>query len=258
MNAKFNLNANVRDMSLAATAIAIPTYFSYVEKAYASDAQTQIKTLLEECKIWKTTHRDFPSDIQEMIDEGFGNISRSTLRKWAFEIDLQQTSDGSSDLEGTINATSLEDMPGGIDKKVCFDVETGVFAGYGTKRECGDTVESSSTARLEYEDLIDFNISNFNTGLTLKKNNIILKSNLHTNFFTANLDGDIDFFDIENPWINDLRLNINNINNQMLDYIDLFEEYAGLKIEKNQNSITISLTGYLNDPQIKGIGPVNK
>ena len=30
-------------------------------------------------------------------------------------------SDGSSDLEGTINATSLEDMPGGVDKKVCFD-----------------------------------------------------------------------------------------------------------------------------------------
>ena len=54
-------------------AIAIPTYFNYVEKAYASDAQTQIKTLLEECKIWKTTHEDIPADVQEMIDEGFGN-----------------------------------------------------------------------------------------------------------------------------------------------------------------------------------------
>ena len=70
-------------------AIAIPTYFSYVEKAYASDAKTQIKTLLEECKIWKTTHEDFPSDVQEMIDEGSGNISKSTLKKWTFEIDLQ-------------------------------------------------------------------------------------------------------------------------------------------------------------------------
>ena len=117
-------------------AIAIPTYFNYVEKAYASDAQTQIKTLLEECKIWKTTHEDFPTDVQEMIDEGEGNISKSTLKKWAFEIDLQQSSDGSSDLEGTINATSLEDMPGGADKKVCFDVETGRYTGYGTKEEC--------------------------------------------------------------------------------------------------------------------------
>tara|TARA_Y100000994_G_scaffold6051_1_gene5557 strand:- start:52 stop:498 length:447 start_codon:yes stop_codon:yes gene_type:complete len=117
-------------------AIAIPTYFNYVEKAYASDAQTQIKTLLEECKIWKTTHEDFPADVQEMIDEGYGNISKSTLKKWTFEIDLQQSADGGSDLEGTINATSLEDMPGGVDKKVCFDVETGLFTGYGTKEEC--------------------------------------------------------------------------------------------------------------------------
>ena len=117
-------------------AIAIPTYFSYVEKAYASDAQTQIKTLLEECKIWKTTHEDFPTDVQEMIDEGAGNISKSTLLKWTFEINLQQSTDGSSDLEGTINATSLENMPGGIDKKVCFDVETGLYTGYGTKEEC--------------------------------------------------------------------------------------------------------------------------
>jgi len=27
-------------------------------------------------------------------------------------------------------------MPGGVDKKVCFDVETGTFTGYGTKEEC--------------------------------------------------------------------------------------------------------------------------
>ena len=117
-------------------AIAIPTYFNYVEKAYASDAQTQIKTLLEECKIWKTTHEDFPSDVQEMLDEGAGNISKSTLKKWNFEIDIDIATDGSSDMTGTINAVSLEDMPGGVDKKVCFDVETGIFTGYGTKEEC--------------------------------------------------------------------------------------------------------------------------
>ena len=117
-------------------AIAIPTYFNYVEKAYASDAQTQIKTLLEECKIWKTTHEDFPSDVQEMLDEGAGNISKSTLKKWDFEIDIDIATDGSSDMTGTINAVSLEDMPGGVDKKVCFDVETGIFTGYGTKEEC--------------------------------------------------------------------------------------------------------------------------
>ena len=49
---------------------------------------------------------------------------------------VTKDSDGNSDLEGTINATSLEDMPGGVDKKVCFDVETGSYTGYGTKVEC--------------------------------------------------------------------------------------------------------------------------
>ena len=95
----------------------------------------KLKTLLEECKIWKTTNEDFPSDVQEMIDEGAGNISKSTLKKWAFEIDLNSDSYGGY-IEGSIIATSLEDMPGGADKKVCFDVETGKFTGYGTKFEC--------------------------------------------------------------------------------------------------------------------------
>ena len=117
-------------------AIAIPTYFNYVEKAYASDAQTQIKTLLEECKIWKTTHTDFPSDPYEMLDEGSGNISQSTLKKWDFEIKLVQDQSGGSDLQGSIIATSTEEMPGGPDKEVCFNVETGRFSGYGTKDEC--------------------------------------------------------------------------------------------------------------------------
>ena len=89
-------------------AIAIPTYFNYVEKAYASDAQTQIKTIFEECKIWRATHSDFPTDVQEMIDENASNISQSTLLKWQFEIDLQQSSESSSGIEGSIVATSTE------------------------------------------------------------------------------------------------------------------------------------------------------
>ena len=116
-------------------AIAIPTYFNYVEKAYASDANTQIKTIFEECKIWRTTHSDFPSDPQEMIDEGFGNISQATLRKWDFEINLE-AAEGTSDLGGSIIATSTEDMAGGPDQKVCFDVEQSIYTGYGTNVEC--------------------------------------------------------------------------------------------------------------------------
>ena len=119
-------------------AIAIPTYFNYVEKAYASDAQTQIKTIFEECKIWRATHSDFPTDVQEMIDENASNISQSTLLKWQFEIDLQQSSESSSGIEGSIVATSTEEMPGGADNKVCYDVSTSTWTGFGTSVECAD------------------------------------------------------------------------------------------------------------------------
>jgi prepilin-type N-terminal cleavage/methylation domain-containing protein len=117
-------------------AIAIPTYFNYVEKAYASDANTQIKTIFEECKIWRATHSDFPSDVDEMIEEDASNISQSTLLKWQFEIDLTQSTESSSGIEGSIIATSTEEMPGGSDKKVCFDATEGRFTGYGTSEEC--------------------------------------------------------------------------------------------------------------------------
>ena len=103
-------------------AIAIPTYFNYVEKAYASDANTQIKTIFEECKIWRATHSDFPSDVDEMIQEDASNISQSTLLKWQFEIDLTQSTETSSGIEGSIIATSTEEMPGGSDKKVCSKI----------------------------------------------------------------------------------------------------------------------------------------
>ena len=117
-------------------AIAIPTYFNYVEKAYASDANTQIKTIFEECKIWRATHSDFPSDVDEMIQEDASNISQSTLLKWQFEIDLTQSTETSSGIEGSIIATSTEEMPGGSDKKVCFDALEGAFTGYGTSVVC--------------------------------------------------------------------------------------------------------------------------
>ena len=117
-------------------AIAIPTYFNYVEKAYASDANTQIKTIFEECKIWRATHSDFPSDVDEMIEEDASNISQSTLLKWQFEIDLTQSSESACGIEGSIIATSTEEMPGGSDKKVCFDATEGKFTGYGTSEEC--------------------------------------------------------------------------------------------------------------------------
>ena len=114
-------------------AIAIPTYFKYVEKAYASDANTQIKTLFEECKIWKTTHADFPTDLDMMEEEGAANVSTSTKEKWDLTWKLEINTDG--EIEGFMKAESLEGMSGGEGETVCFDAVSGRFTGYGTKDE---------------------------------------------------------------------------------------------------------------------------
>ncbi len=105
--------------------VAIPTYFSYVEKAYASDAKTQIKNILMNADIYRQEQGQYPDDIEEM-ENGYLDIKQSVKEKWNFEIDLSE--DGST---GTIAATSTEKMEGGADKTVTFDVETGKFSGYG-------------------------------------------------------------------------------------------------------------------------------
>ena len=105
--------------------VAIPTYFSYVEKAYASDAKTQIKNILMNADIYRQEQGSYPDDITDM-ENGYLDIKESVKEKWTFEIDLSE--DGST---GTLSATSTEKMEGGADKTVTFDVETGKFSGYG-------------------------------------------------------------------------------------------------------------------------------
>ena len=112
--------------------VAIPTYFSYVEKAYASDAKTQIKNILMNADIYRQEQGSYPDDITEM-ENGYLDIKESVKEKWNFEIDLSE--DGTT---GTIVATSTEKMDGGADKTVTFDVETGRYSGYGQGDEEGD------------------------------------------------------------------------------------------------------------------------
>ena len=41
-------------------AIAIPTYFDYVERGYASDAKVQMKNILENSKLYYSENAEFP------------------------------------------------------------------------------------------------------------------------------------------------------------------------------------------------------
>lgn len=106
--------------------VAIPTYFDYVKKGYASDAKVQLKNILMNSEIYRQTEGEYPTNIKDMEEMGYLDIKKSVLEKWNFEIDIAE--DG---LTGTIAATSTENMSGGADHTVTLDVETGNFTGYG-------------------------------------------------------------------------------------------------------------------------------
>ena len=95
-----------------------------LESRSFSDIKFVMKNLLEGCKIWKTTHKDFPIDIQNMINEEIINISESILKKWLFEIDIQLIINGGSSLEGTITATGLDEEY----LKIIYDIKEDIFS----------------------------------------------------------------------------------------------------------------------------------
>ena len=65
-------------------------------------------------------------------------------------------------------------------------------------------------------------------------------------------------YDIENPWINKLNLNISSITPVCENYITLLEKESGINFERLYNAINIELTGYLNHPTIKGFTIINQ
>ena len=107
-------------------AIAIPTYYSYVQKGYASDAKVQIQNMVKSAEIFRNETGDYPGGWEEMEEQGYIDIPQSVKNKWDFEISLDEDGVG-----GTISATSTEQMSGGQGKRVAYDKREGKFTGYG-------------------------------------------------------------------------------------------------------------------------------
>jgi len=101
-------------------------------------------------------------------------------------------------------------------------------------------------------------LSSFKSNFKLNENNMRIKSDLLTSFFTARLNANIDTENKDNPWINNASLSISNINPIMDDYIRLFEQQNGIKIQRLYNSINISASGSFNNPVINGIEPLTR
>ena len=112
--------------------VAIPTYFKYVERGYASDAKVQIKNILQNAELYRQETGQWPTDVEIMIAEGYIELKRSILNKWEFTVQLEDNEMGTS---GQISATSLPAMHGGEGHQVIFLVDEGEYVGYGQKRQ---------------------------------------------------------------------------------------------------------------------------
>ena len=112
--------------------VAIPTYFKYVERGYASDAKVQIKNILQNAELYRQETGDWPTDVETMNAEGYIELKRSILNKWEFTIQLEDDEVGTS---GQISATSLPGMQGGEGNQIIYLVDEGEYVGYGQKRQ---------------------------------------------------------------------------------------------------------------------------
>ena len=112
--------------------VAIPTYFKYVERGYASDAKVQIKNILQNAELYRQETGQWPTDVETMMADGYIELKRSILNKWEFTVQLEDDDIGTS---GQISATSLPAMHGGEGHQVVFLVDEGEFVGYGQKRQ---------------------------------------------------------------------------------------------------------------------------
>ena len=112
--------------------VAIPTYFKYVERGYASDAKIQIKNILQNSELYFAETGQWPADVKTLEDEGYIELKTSIKNKWEFTIQLEANDVGTS---GQISATSLPGMQGGEGKQIIFLVDEGEYVGYGQKRQ---------------------------------------------------------------------------------------------------------------------------
>ena len=112
--------------------VAIPTYFKYVERGYASDAKVQIKNILQNAELYRQETSDWPTDVETMVAEGYIELKGSILNKWEFTVQLEDNEVGTS---GQISATSLPGMQGGEGHQIIYLVDEGEYVGYGQKRQ---------------------------------------------------------------------------------------------------------------------------
>jgi len=113
-------------------AISVPIYIQYVQGARASDAQATIGAIYNAAKMYYQDLGEDPTDVLQLEEQGYLDIDESTKKQWNFTII-------GSDPITQIEAVSLPEMKGGAGHVVTYNVETGLFEGYGLPSEEGES-----------------------------------------------------------------------------------------------------------------------
>jgi prepilin-type N-terminal cleavage/methylation domain-containing protein len=113
-------------------AISVPIYIQYVQGARASDAQATIGAIYNAAKMYYQDTGEDPTDVEQLEEQGYLDIDESTKKQWTFTII-------GSDPITQIEAVSLPEMKGGAGHVVTYNVETGIFEGYGLPSEEGES-----------------------------------------------------------------------------------------------------------------------
>ena len=118
-----------------AAAVAIPTYFALTEKAYAKEAEIQIKNLYQSASTYQLKNGSLPGDCyEEMEMSGDIEMKQSVIDAWDFQCDWIYD-EAQKEITGTITATSTEANEAGAGKVVVYDIITGEATGYGQGNE---------------------------------------------------------------------------------------------------------------------------
>jgi len=142
MLSRFNRRANRKGFTLIEilivvvivailAAISVPIYVEYVKSARASDAKTTINAVWQATQVFYQDKGEWPSTIEDLVNEKYLDIAKSTALQWTFQIV------GAPPI--TITATSTEQMRGGAGKTVTYNIETGSWEGYGLPTDEGES-----------------------------------------------------------------------------------------------------------------------
>jgi len=112
-------------------AISVPIYIQYVQGARASDAQSTIGAIYNACKMYYQDRSEDPTDVAQLEEEGYLDIDEATKKQWTFTII------GSNPIT-QIEAVSTSEMKGGAGHVVTYNVDTGIFEGYGLPTSAED------------------------------------------------------------------------------------------------------------------------